>query len=69
MVIPILVIAPNVLVKLDLYDHTETPFTHVPIGPEVIKSFVEIVVASLGNLVNFLWLPGNNAEPGNGPML
>ena len=35
-VIAILVIAPKVLICVDLYDHTETPITHVPIGTEEI---------------------------------
>ena len=69
LVIPILVTAPNVLVKFDLYDHTDTPFTHVPIGPELIRSLVDIVVGTLGNLVSFLWLPGRRADPGKGPIL
>ena len=62
------VTAPNVLNRDDLYDHIETPLTQVPTGPGLIKFFVEIVWAVLGNLFNFLWLPGNSAEPGNGPM-
>ena len=63
-----LVIAPKVLLCVDLYDHTETPFTHVPIGPEEIVFFVDIVVGTAGNLFNLRWLPGKRAEPGKGPI-
>ena len=69
MVISIEVTGPKVLVKLDLYDHTETPLTHVPIGPAAIEFLVEIVEGASGNLFNLRWLPGNRAEPGKGPIL
>ena len=51
-----------------MYDHTETPFTHVPTGPELIADLVDIVVGSAGNLFNLRWLPGKRAEPGKGPI-
>ena len=64
-----LVKGPKVFLIVDLYDQIDTPLTQVPIGPGTIKFLVEIVTGLIGNLFNLRWLPGNNADPGKGPIL
>ena len=61
---------PNWTKSPDLYPQIDTPFIHVPIGLLAAMSCLsDIVSTTLGNLSNFLWLPGIRADPVKGPIL